>query len=83
MYFVFRLISNSILLVNLRPLKMYTSRKKILKDKDAEPTEFEETVAQVIIAVLFWKFTALLLKSTAMRQHILKIKILYLFSGHI
>lgn len=30
---------------------MYTSRKKILKDKDAEPTEFEETVAQVIIAV--------------------------------
>lgn len=47
----FRLISNSILLVNLRPLKMYTSRKKILKDKDAEPTEFEETVAQVIIAV--------------------------------
>ncbi|KAG5535323.1 hypothetical protein RHGRI_023182 [Rhododendron griersonianum] len=25
---------------------MYTSRKKILKDKDAEPTEFEETVAQ-------------------------------------
>ncbi|KAE9466708.1 hypothetical protein C3L33_01395, partial [Rhododendron williamsianum] len=27
---------------------MYTSRKKILKDKDAEPTEFEETVAQAI-----------------------------------
>ncbi|KAK7295789.1 hypothetical protein RJT34_18701 [Clitoria ternatea] len=26
--------------------KMYTSRKKIHKDKDAEPTEFEETVAQ-------------------------------------
>ena len=26
---------------------MYTSRKKIHKDKDAEPTEFEESVAQV------------------------------------
>ncbi|CAL5324828.1 unnamed protein product [Camellia sinensis] len=30
------------------PLKMYTSRKKIHKDKDAEPTEFEETVAQAL-----------------------------------
>ena len=30
-----------------RTTKMYTSRKKIHKDKDAEPTEFEETVAQV------------------------------------
>jgi hypothetical protein len=28
--------------------KMYTSRKKISKDKGAEPTEFEELVAQVI-----------------------------------
>ncbi|KAK3018788.1 hypothetical protein RJ639_003325 [Escallonia herrerae] len=27
-------------------LKMFTSRKKIHKDKDAEPTEFEESVAQ-------------------------------------
>ena len=26
---------------------MYTTKKKIQKDKDAEPTEFEETVAQV------------------------------------
>ncbi|KAK7279621.1 hypothetical protein RJT34_24676 [Clitoria ternatea] len=26
--------------------KMYTSSKKIHKDKDVEPTEFEETVAQ-------------------------------------
>lgn len=26
---------------------MYTSRKKIHKDKDVEPTEFEESVAQV------------------------------------
>ncbi|GAV92335.1 Ribosomal_S7e domain-containing protein [Cephalotus follicularis] len=27
---------------------MYTSRKKIHKDKDAEPTEFEESVAQAV-----------------------------------
>ncbi|MBA0801604.1 hypothetical protein Gohar_011958 [Gossypium harknessii] len=27
-------------------LKMYTSMKKIHKDKDVEPTEFEESVAQ-------------------------------------
>lgn len=26
---------------------MYTGRRKIQKDKDVEPTEFEETVAQV------------------------------------
>jgi hypothetical protein len=26
---------------------MFTTKKKIQKDKDAEPTEFEETVAQV------------------------------------
>lgn len=26
---------------------MYTARKKIQKEKDVEPTEFEETVAQV------------------------------------
>ena len=31
----------------LRSVKMFTSRKKIHKDKDAEPTEFEEAVAQV------------------------------------
>ncbi|KAK6933871.1 Ribosomal protein S7e [Dillenia turbinata] len=29
-----------------RSVKMFTARKKILKDKDADPTEFEETVAQ-------------------------------------
>ncbi|CAI9101214.1 OLC1v1038486C1 [Oldenlandia corymbosa var. corymbosa] len=29
-------------------LKMFTSRKKIHKDKDAEPTEFEESVAQAL-----------------------------------
>ncbi|RDX79101.1 40S ribosomal protein S7, partial [Mucuna pruriens] len=28
--------------------KMYTSRKKIHKDKDAEPTEFEESVGQAL-----------------------------------
>lgn len=27
---------------------MYTSMKKISKDKDVEPTEFAQTVAQVI-----------------------------------
>ncbi|MCD9642271.1 40S ribosomal protein, partial [Datura stramonium] len=31
-----------------RPVKMYTSRQKIHKDKDAEPTEFEESVAQAL-----------------------------------
>ncbi|KAK8599566.1 hypothetical protein V6N13_077485 [Hibiscus sabdariffa] len=30
----------------MQVLKMYTSRKKIHKDKDVEPTEFEESVAQ-------------------------------------
>lgn len=29
-------------------VKMFTSRKKIHKDKDVEPTEFEETVGQVL-----------------------------------
>lgn len=29
-------------------MKMYTTKRKIQKDQDAEPTEFEETVAQVI-----------------------------------
>lgn len=32
---------------------MFTSRKKISKDNKAEPTEFEETVAQVILLFLF------------------------------
>ncbi|KAG4991992.1 hypothetical protein JHK87_025449 [Glycine soja] len=31
-----------------RFVKMYTSRKKIHKDKDAEPTEFEESVGQAL-----------------------------------
>jgi len=31
---------------------MYTSRKKIHKDKDAEPTEFEESVGQVYFGSL-------------------------------
>lgn len=42
-------------------VKMFTSSKKISKDKGAEPTEFEESVAQVsynafvrhIMAVVF------------------------------
>ncbi|KAJ0099834.1 hypothetical protein Patl1_21446 [Pistacia atlantica] len=29
-------------------LEMYTTKRKIQKDKDAEPTEFEETVAQAL-----------------------------------
>lgn len=53
---VFILFSNLLLWIYIWPVfllvfprfvKMYTSRKKIHKDKDAEPTEFEETVAQV------------------------------------
>ncbi|KAF4373609.1 hypothetical protein F8388_025303 [Cannabis sativa] len=32
--------------LNLRLSKMYSTKKKILKDGNAEPTEFEETVAQ-------------------------------------
>lgn len=32
---------------------MYTSRKKIQKDKDVEPTEFEESVAQVVVLPSF------------------------------
>lgn len=28
---------------------MYTARRKIQKDKGLEPTEFEDTVAQVIL----------------------------------
>ncbi|KAK8686685.1 hypothetical protein V6N13_125708 [Hibiscus sabdariffa] len=37
-----------LLLLIFQILKMYTSRKKIHKDKDAEPTEFEESVAQAL-----------------------------------
>ncbi|KAK8576663.1 hypothetical protein V6N13_032582 [Hibiscus sabdariffa] len=36
----------SLKICEINILKMYTSRKKIHKDKDAEPTEFEESVAQ-------------------------------------
>lgn len=32
-----------------RFLKMFTALKKIHKDKDAEASEFEETVAQVFL----------------------------------
>lgn len=35
---------------------MYTSKKKIHKDKDVEPTEFEETVAQVVKAAAILLF---------------------------
>ncbi|KAA8515047.1 hypothetical protein F0562_018166 [Nyssa sinensis] len=38
----------SVFAFTVRSVKMYTSRKKIHKDKDAEPTEFEESVAQAL-----------------------------------
>lgn len=34
---------------------MYSSRKKIQKDKDVEPTEFEDTVAQVTFYAALWQ----------------------------
>lgn len=34
-----------------RPAKMYTAMRKIHKDKDAEPSEFEESVAQVKLSI--------------------------------
>ncbi|KAK7291421.1 hypothetical protein RIF29_06553 [Crotalaria pallida] len=34
--------------LSAQAVKMYTSRKKIHKDKDAEPSEFEETVGQAL-----------------------------------
>ncbi|CAI9763531.1 unnamed protein product [Fraxinus pennsylvanica] len=41
-------IHSSPLVALLRSFKMYTALQKIHKDKDAEPTEFEETVAQAL-----------------------------------
>lgn len=38
---------HTMLILFSRFVNMFTSRKKIHKDKDAEPTEFEESVAQV------------------------------------
>ncbi|KAH8511245.1 hypothetical protein H0E87_008700 [Populus deltoides] len=38
----------NLLLLLSRSVKMFTTKKKIQKDKDAEPTEFEETVAQAL-----------------------------------
>ena len=35
-----------------RFVKMYTTKKKLHKDNDVEPTEFEETVAQVYFLFL-------------------------------
>lgn len=66
------------LLVSPRFVKMYTSRKKIHKDKDAEPTEFEETVAQVSIFVCFeitilihWKVKEHMMPSSICRQYLI------------
>ena len=50
-------IKFNLLLWLTRSLKMFTTKKKIQKDKDAEPTEFEETVAQVSslpLLSVFW-----------------------------
>ncbi|KAF9663982.1 hypothetical protein SADUNF_Sadunf17G0108600 [Salix dunnii] len=41
-------IENNLLVLLIRSVKMFTTKKKIQKDKDAEPTEFEETVAQAL-----------------------------------
>ncbi|GFQ03595.1 trafficking protein particle complex subunit 1 [Phtheirospermum japonicum] len=40
--------------LGLTSRSMYTSSQKIHKDKDAEPTEFEENVAQVAIELVFY-----------------------------
>lgn len=48
---------------------MYTSKKKIHKEKDVEPTEFEETVAQVVKAAAILLFIPLFLITWA-TEHI-------------
>ncbi|KAG5007588.1 hypothetical protein JHK82_025512 [Glycine max] len=45
---VFLFICISLNEIQRQVVKMYTSRKKIHKDKDAEPTEFEESVGQAL-----------------------------------
>lgn len=45
---MFFLLVHTDLKALLRAVKMFTTKKKIQKDKDAEPTEFEETVAQAL-----------------------------------
>jgi hypothetical protein len=49
-------IKSNLLLWLTRSVKMFTTKKKIQKDKDAEPTEFEETVAQVSSLLLLSVF---------------------------
>ena len=50
------IIKSNLLLLLTRSVKMFTTKKKIQKDKDAEPTEFEETVAQVSSLLLLSVF---------------------------
>lgn len=40
-------------LLRTRSVKMYSASRKIQKDKGAEPSEFEETVAQVFYVAIF------------------------------
>jgi hypothetical protein len=49
-------IKSNLLLWLTRSVKMFSTKKKIQKDKDAEPTEFEETVAQVSSLLLLSVF---------------------------
>lgn len=37
-----------------KPAKMYSAMRKIHKDKNADPTEFEESVAQVKFLIFPW-----------------------------
>ena len=41
---------------SLQIFKMYSAARKIQKDKDSEPTEFELSVAQVIVVVFICNF---------------------------
>lgn len=47
---------------------MFTTKKKIQKDKDAEPTEFEETVAQVLLCCLLINLILVLWYSTMLNK---------------
>lgn len=51
------LLKNNVIIFHayslVRFVKMYTSRNRIHKDKGAEPTEFEESVAQVRYAAVY------------------------------
>lgn len=56
-YRLFRVLKNNLIMCHayssVRFVKMFTSRNRIHKDKGAEPTEFEESVAQVRYAAVY------------------------------